>query len=120
VQTRGLEADRAYNFSTTLASCGGVRFLMVFVKNYGYSATHRHLFGRAAAIPLYLLLRPRGSYRQRRLKPNSVKSLLLAEFACACGTIAMGAVLGRLRVYQYALLAALSRARLHAQRMDRS
>jgi ammonium transporter Rh len=36
-----------------------------------------------------------------------VKSLLFAEFACASALIAMGAVLGRLRLHQYALLAAL-------------
>ena len=41
------------------------------------------------------------------MAPDSIKALLLAEFACASALIAMGAVLGRLRLYQYALLAAL-------------
>jgi ammonium transporter Rh len=41
------------------------------------------------------------------LAPDSIHALLLAEFACASALIAMGAVLGRLKLYQYAILAAL-------------
>jgi ammonium transporter Rh len=38
---------------------------------------------------------------------HTIKGLLLAEFAVASALIAMGAVLGRVRIYQYAILAAI-------------
>jgi ammonium transporter Rh len=39
--------------------------------------------------------------------PRTIEALLYAEFAAAAALIAMGAVLGRLKVYQYAILAIL-------------
>jgi ammonium transporter Rh len=51
-----------------------------------------------------MLLRANGIFAHE-IAPNTVKALLFAEFAVATALIAMGAVLGRLRVFQYALLA---------------
>jgi ammonium transporter Rh len=106
----GLRQIEQYNFSIHILAMllVGFGFLMVFVKNYGYSATTGTYLVVAASIPLYLLLRSSGVLSAEAIEPNSVKSLLLAEFACASALIAMGAVLGRLRVYQYALLAILA------------
>ncbi len=106
----GLRQVEQYNFSIHILAMllVGFGFLMVFVKNYGYSATTGTYLVVAASIPLYLMLRSSGAISSEAVAPDSVKSLLLAEFACASALIAMGAVLGRLRVYQYALLAMLA------------
>jgi ammonium transporter Rh len=96
-----------YNFSIHILAMllVGFGFLMAFVKKYGYSATTGTYLVCGVGLPAYLLLRSWGGLSAEPVAPESVKSLLLAEFACASALIAMGAVLGRLRVYQYALLA---------------
>ncbi len=96
-----------YNFSIHIMAMllVGFGFLMVFVKKYGYSATTGTYLVVAAGLPLYAVLRSTGCLSAEALAPDSIKALLLAEFACAAALIAMGAVLGRLRLYQYALLA---------------
>ena len=98
-----------YNFSIHILAMllVGFGFLMVFVKKYGYSATTGTYLVVATAIPLYLLFRSWGGLSAERITADSVRALLLSEFACASALIAMGAVLGRLRLFQYALLAAL-------------
>lgn len=105
----GLRQVEQYNFSIHILAMllVGFGFLMVFVKNYGYSATTGTYLVVAASLPLYLMLRTSGVLSAEAVEPDCVKALLLAEFACASALIAMGAVLGRLRVYQYALLAVL-------------
>jgi ammonium transporter Rh len=85
----------------------GFGFLMVFVKKYGYSATTGTYLVVATGIPLYVLLRASGILCAEPIAPSTIKALLYAEFAVASALIAMGAVLGRLRVFQYALLALL-------------
>ncbi|HMA63743.1 MAG TPA: hypothetical protein VKO63_01050 [Chitinispirillaceae bacterium] len=97
-----------YNFSIHILAMllVGFGFLMVFVKKYGYSATTGTFLVVAAGIPMYMLLRSGGTMSAEALTPDSIKALLLAEFACASALIAMGAVLGRLRLFQYVLLAA--------------
>ena len=85
----------------------GFGFLMVFVKRYGYGATTGTYLVVAAGIPLYVLLRASGILCAEPIAPSTIKALLYAEFAAAAALIAMGAVLGRLRVFQYALLAVL-------------
>jgi ammonium transporter Rh len=85
----------------------GFGFLMVFVKRYGYSATTGTYLVVATGIPLYMLLRSWGGLSSEPIAPSGIKALLFAEFACASALIAMGAVLGRLRLHQYVLLAAL-------------
>jgi ammonium transporter Rh len=98
-----------YNYSIHILAMllVGFGFLMVFVKKYGYSATTGTYLVVGAGIPLYILLRSTGAISAVAMTPNSIHVLLLAEFACASALIAMGAVLGRLRLYQYAALVAV-------------
>ena len=105
----GLREIQQYSFSIHVLAMllVGFGFLMVFVKKYAYSATTGTYLVVAAGIPLYMLLRSTGRLSAEPVEPTGVQAILLAEFACASALIAMGAVLGRLRVYQYALLAAL-------------
>ena len=105
----GLRQVEQYNFSIHILAMllVGFGFLMVFVRKYGYSATTGTFMVVATGIPLYLFLRASGVISLEAVAPDSIHSVLLAEFACASALIAMGAVLGRLRVYQYAILAAL-------------
>lgn len=98
-----------YNFSIHILAMllVGFGFLMVFVKKYGYSALTGTYLVVAVGLPLYLLLRSYGLFGSEPVAPRTITALLYAEFATASALIAMGAVLGRLRLYQYALLAAL-------------
>lgn len=98
-----------YNFSINILAMllVGFGFLMVFVKKYGYSATTGTFLVVATGIPLYLLLRSTGIISYEAIEPQSIEALLFAEFAVAAALISMGAVLGRLRVYQYALVSML-------------
>jgi ammonium transporter Rh len=105
----GLRQVQQYNFSINILAMLliGFGFLMVFIRNYGYSATTGTYIVVGAGLPLYLLLRASGLLSAEAIPANSVHSLLLAEFAAAAALIAMGAVLGRLRIYQYALMAVI-------------
>jgi ammonium transporter Rh len=85
----------------------GFGFLMVFANRYGYSAVTGTYLVVAAGVPLYIGLRASGVLSAEAVEPHSIRALLLAEFAVASALIAAGAVLGRVRLYQYALLAAL-------------
>ncbi|HCE42033.1 MAG TPA: ammonium transporter [Lentisphaeria bacterium] len=98
-----------YNFAIHILAMllVGFGFLMVFVRKYGYSATTSTYLVVAVGLPMYLMLRASGILCGEPIAPSTVKALLFAEFATASALIAMGAVLGRIRVYQYALLAAL-------------
>lgn len=95
-----------YNYSINILAMllVGFGFLMVFVRRYGFSATTGTYLVVATGLPLYILLRANGIFGHA-LAPHSVDAVIYAEFAVAAGLIAMGAVLGRLRVFQYALLA---------------
>lgn len=84
----------------------GFGFLMVFVRRYGFGALTGTYLVVAVSLPLYILLRANGIFGHA-LEPHTLDSLLFAELAAATGLIAMGAVLGRLRVFQYAFLALL-------------
>ncbi|MEI6132347.1 MAG: ammonium transporter [Bacillota bacterium] len=85
----------------------GFGFLMVFVKDGGFNALTGTFLVVATALPLYLFLRGAGIIQGDIFPIGNMKSLLFAEFAAAAALIAMGAVLGRLKTYQYALLALL-------------
>ncbi len=102
----GIRQVQQYNFSINILAMllVGFGFLMVFVKKYGYSATTGTYLVVGAGIPLYLLLRYTGVLSLESVNPQTIKGLLLAEFAVAAALISMGAVLGRLRLYQYALI----------------
>lgn len=84
----------------------GFGFLMVFVRRYGFGAVTGTYLVVAVALPLYILLRANGIFGHH-LDPHTLDAILFAELAAATCLIAMGAVLGRLRVFQYALLALL-------------
>jgi ammonium transporter Rh len=105
----GLRQVEQYNFSIHILAMllVGFGFLMVFVKKYGYSATTGTYLVVATGIPLYMLLRSWGGLSAEAITPDGVKALLFAEFGCASALIAMGAVLGRLRLHQYAMLAVI-------------
>ena len=107
--SEGIRQVQQYNFSIGILAMllVGFGFLMVFVKKYGYSATTGTYMIVAAALPTYLFLRSTGILSAESMKANSIESFLFAEFAAAAALIAMGAVLGRLRIYQYALLGLL-------------
>lgn len=82
----------------------GFGFLMVCVKNYGRSALTATYLLVAISLPLYLLKDYFGIMCNTQ---NMVDQLILAEFAAASLLICAGAVLGRLRMYQYLFLGLL-------------
>lgn len=84
----------------------GFGFLMVFVRRYGFGAVTGTYLVVAVGLPLYIMLRANGIFGHQ-LSPHTLDALLFAELSVATALIAMGAVLGRLRVFQYALLALL-------------
>jgi len=98
-----------YNFAIHIMAMllVGFGFLMVFVKRYGYSATTGTYLVVATGIPLYAFLRSSGVLSAEPVETATIDALLLAEFACASTLIAMGAILGRIKVFQYALLACI-------------
>lgn len=103
----GIRQVQQYNFSINILAMllVGFGFLMVFVKKYGYSATTGTYLIVGIGIPLYLFLRSTGIISAEPMNSQTIEAFLFAEFAVASALIAMGAVLGRLRVYQYALIA---------------
>ncbi|MCX5786573.1 MAG: ammonium transporter [Elusimicrobia bacterium] len=103
----GLRQVQQYNFSIHILAMllVGFGFLMVSVKKYGYSATTGTYLVVAVGLPVYMFLRSTGVLSSEAFPADSVKALLFAEFAVAAALIAMGAVLGRLKLHQYALLA---------------
>lgn len=96
-----------YNFAIHILAMllVGFGFLMVFVQRYGYSATTGTYLVVAVGLPVYFLLRSMGVLTAERVPAQSIKGLLLAEFAVASALISTGAVLGRVRLHQYGLLA---------------
>jgi ammonium transporter Rh len=82
----------------------GFGFLMVFVKNYGRSALTATFLLVSVSIPLYLLKDSFGIFSS---SASSMDSLIFAEFAAASLLITTGAVLGRLKMWQYILLGLL-------------
>ncbi len=82
----------------------GFGFLMVFVKKYGRTAITATYLLVAVAIPLYFL---KSSYGILGHAGSQIDSLILAEFAAASLLICAGAVLGRLKLYQYIVLGLL-------------
>lgn len=82
----------------------GFGFLMVFVKKYGRSALTATYLLVSIAIPLYFLKDTLGIFGG---VASDIDRLILAEFAAASLLIASGAILGRLKMYQYILLGIL-------------
>ena len=82
----------------------GFGFLMVFIKKYGRSAVTATYLLVSVAIPMYFL---KDSNHILGGSGSEVDGLILAEFAAASLLIAAGAVLGRLKMGQYIVLAIL-------------
>ena len=82
----------------------GFGFLMVFVRRYGLAPPPARIWWWLSAYPSICSCGRMESLPMKSA-PNTVKALMYAEFAVASALIAMGAILGRLRVFQYALLA---------------
>ncbi len=79
----------------------GFGFLMVFVKKYGRSALTATYLLVSIAIPLYFL---KDSLRIFGGCESDIDRLILSEFAAAGLLICAGAILGRLKMWQYLLL----------------
>jgi ammonium transporter Rh len=82
----------------------GFGFLMVFVRGYGLSALTATYLMVAVSIPAYFLLKTSGWFGHA---PEGIEGLVLTEFAAASLLICAGAVLGRLKMWQYMIMALL-------------
>jgi len=82
----------------------GFGFLMVFVRGYGLSAVTATYMMVAVAIPGYFVIRGFGWFGHA---PSGIEGLILTEFAAASLLICAGAVLGRLKIWQYMLMGLL-------------
>jgi len=82
----------------------GFGFLMVFVRGYGLSALTATYLAVAVAIPGYFVLRGTGWFGH---PIAGVEGLILTEFAAASLLICAGAVLGRLKMWQYMVMGVL-------------
>jgi len=82
----------------------GFGFLMVFVKKYGRSALTATFLLVSVAIPLYFTLCDFEVFSEKK---GEIVTFILAEFGAASLLITAGAVLGRVKMYQYMILAAM-------------
>jgi ammonium transporter Rh len=78
---------------------------MVFVKKYGRSAVTATYLLVSVSVPLYIAIHSLGVFGEST--DVVIDKLILAEFAAAALLICAGAVLGRLQMEQYVLLAIL-------------
>lgn len=78
----------------------GFGFLMVFVKNYGRSALTATFLLVSVAIPTYIAIKGLSIFEGR----DEIEQFILAEFGAASLLIAAGAILGRIKIYQYLIL----------------
>ena len=81
----------------------GFGFLMVFVKKYGRSALTATFLLVSVSLPLYFAIKSIGVFETR----GEIEQLILAEFGAASLLIAAGAILGRIKMYQYLILGLL-------------
>jgi ammonium transporter Rh len=82
----------------------GFGFLMVFIKKYGRSALTATFLLVSVSIPLYFLIHSSLLFNESK---TEIEELILAEFSAASLLIAAGAVLGRLKMFQYLILGLL-------------
>ena len=83
----------------------GFGFLMVFVRKYGRSAITATFLLVSVSIPAYIAFAGNGIFGEDKLP--EIDTLILSEFAAASLLITAGAVLGRLKMYQYIILGIL-------------
>ena len=81
----------------------GFGFLMVFVKKYGRSALTATFLLVSVSLPAYLAIKGLGIFEEK----GEIEQFILAEFGSASLLIAAGAVLGRIKMYQYLILGLL-------------
>ena len=93
--------DRAIHIMAMLLI--GFGFLMVFVKKYGRSALTATFLLVSISLPMYLCIKELPVFE----KKGEIELLILAEFGAASLLIAAGAILGRIKIYQYILLGLL-------------
>lgn len=93
--------DRAIHIMAMLLI--GFGFLMVFVRKYGRSALTATFLLVSISLPMYFSISSLGIFESK----GEIEQLILAEFSAASLLIAMGAVLGRLKMHQYILLGLL-------------
>ena len=82
----------------------GFGFLMVFVRKYGRSALTATFLMVSVGIPAYVGIKGMGMFGG---SGSEIDTLILAEFATASLLITSGAVLGRIKMYQYIILGVL-------------
>jgi len=93
--------DRAIHIMAMLLI--GFGFLMVFVKKYGRSALTATFLLVSISLPLYISIKSLGIFEAR----GEIEQFILAEFGSASLLIAAGAILGRIKIYQYLILGLL-------------
>jgi ammonium transporter Rh len=93
--------DRAIHIMAMLLI--GFGFLMVFVRKYGRSALTATFLLVSVSLPLYLSFKTLGIFEAK----GEIEQFILAEFGAASLLIAAGAILGRIKIFQYILLALL-------------
>jgi ammonium transporter Rh len=81
----------------------GFGFLMVFVKKYGRSALTATFLLVSVSLPMYLAIKGIGIFEGK----EEIEQFILAEFGAAGLLIAAGALLGRIKMYQYMILGLL-------------
>jgi len=81
----------------------GFGFLMVFVKKYGRSAITATFLLVSVAVPMYLAIKGLSFFEEKA----EIEQFILAEFGAASLLIAAGALLGRIKIYQYMILGLL-------------
>lgn len=81
----------------------GFGFLMVFVKKCGRSTITATFLLVSVSIPMYIAIKGIGVFEGK----TEVEQLILAEFGAASLLVAAGALLGRIKIYQYMILALL-------------
>lgn len=83
----------------------GFGFLMVFLRRYGRSALTATFLLVSVAIPFYMVINSGGIFGAA--VNGEMDKFVLGEFAAASLLICAGACLGRLKMWQYIVLAAL-------------
>jgi len=84
----------------------GFGFLMVFIRNHGYTSITATFLVVSIAIPMYMIIKSFGG-EGFSMSTISIDTLLFAEFAAAGLLIAIGAPLGRLKMDQYIIMGLL-------------
>jgi len=93
--------DRAIHIMAMLLI--GFGFLMVFVRKYGRSALTATFLLVSVSLPLYISIKTLGIFEAK----GEIEQFILAEFGAASLLIAAGAILGRIKIFQYIILGML-------------